>query len=101
VYDPATWGQGCGYEALGLWTDYLFSTLPWLKELVVETWTSNHAMRRIAVKIGYTLDSWIRSHDERASPWLIDDTMSYEIASSAWAALYPQGFAAHLHRGAT
>jgi len=33
LYDPATWGQGLGYEALGLWGDYLFTELPKIARL--------------------------------------------------------------------
>ncbi len=52
IYDPERWGQGLGYEALGLWTDHLFRTLPEIVRLDLRTWSGNRGMMRLAEKLG-------------------------------------------------
>ncbi len=49
-----------GYEALGLWSEYLFATMPRLPRLDLRTWSGNHGMMRLAEKLGYRLEARFR-----------------------------------------
>lgn len=65
LYDPATWGHGLGYEALGLWSDYLFDALPAIARLDLRTWSGNGGMirpglRHIARGVATALSGRIR-----------------------------------------
>ena len=41
VFESANWGRGFGYEALGIWSQYLFDALPELARLDLRTWSGN------------------------------------------------------------
>ncbi len=59
IYDPAYWNGGYGTEALTLWVDYLFSTMP-LARVGITTWSGNKRMMRAAEKIGMQLEGRMR-----------------------------------------
>ena len=60
IYDDKRWGQGIGTEALGLWTDYLFTHLTSAVRLDLRTWSGNPGMMRLAEKLGYKLEARFR-----------------------------------------
>ncbi|MEZ4730474.1 MAG: GNAT family protein [Caldilineaceae bacterium] len=60
IYDPAYWGRGLGYEALGMWTDYFFRTMPQIVRLGLRTWSGNGGMMRLATKLGFQEEMRLR-----------------------------------------
>ncbi len=94
VYDPANWGQGIGYEALGLWCDYLWAALPEIVRLDARTWSGNSGMMRLAEKLGFKKEARFRM--ARIVNGDYYDGMGYGILREEWEALYPDGFAVHL-----
>jgi putative hydrolase of HD superfamily len=60
IYDPEQWGCGIGYEALGLWSQYLFTAMPTLVRLDLRTWSGNVGMMRLAEKLGYREEARFR-----------------------------------------
>lgn len=53
LYDEKTWGQGFGFEALGLWCDYLFAENKEIARLDFRTWSGNHGMVHLAKELGF------------------------------------------------
>lgn len=94
IYDPANWGKGYGYQALGLWSDYLFRELPAIVRLDLRTWSGNRGMMRVAEKLGYVLEARFRR--ARIVDGVYYDGLGYGILRQEWQALYPYGFAATL-----
>lgn len=96
LYDEACWGKGLGYEALGLWGDYMFTTMPELARLDLRTWSGNTGMMRLAEKLGYREEARFRK--ARIVGGLYYDGMGYGVLREEWQQLYPDGFAASLAR---
>ena len=94
IYDPAYWGQGRGYDALGLWSDYLFQALPAIVRLDLRTWSGNGGMMRLAEKLGYQLEA--RFRQARIVNGRYSAGLGYGVLRAEWARRYPRGFAAHL-----
>lgn len=94
LFDPETWGKGIGYEALGLWTDYLFVTMPQLARSDLRTWSGNIGMMRLAGKVGYQQEARFRK--ARIVNGEYYDGMGYGVLREEWDARYPEGFAASL-----
>jgi len=94
VYDPDNWRRGVGYEALGLWCDYLWAAMPILVRLGLGTWSGNIRMMGLAEKLGFLEEA--RHRKARIVNGRYYDSMGYGILREEWAALYPDGFAAHL-----
>lgn len=82
IYDPAHWGQGIGYEALGLWGDYLFAVMPEIVRLDLRTWSGNTGMMRLAEKLGFQLEA--RFRDARIVNGRYYDGIGYGILRSEW-----------------
>lgn len=95
IFDPQHWGRGIGYEALGLWSQYLFDALPQIVRLDLRTWSGNTGMLRLAQKLGYQEEARFRM--ARIVHGAYYDGMGYGVLRSEWQARYGQGFAAHLH----
>lgn len=93
IFDPASWGQGRGYEALGLWSDYLFQSLPAIARLDLRTWSGNLGMMRVAEKCGYALEA--RFRQARVVHGRYYDGLGYGVLRDEWQQRYPLGFAAH------
>ncbi len=91
IFDPAYWGRGYGYEALGLWGDYLFRMMPKIVRLDLRTWSGNTRMMRLAEKLGYTLEARFRK--ARLVKGVYYDGIGYGILREEWAQKYPNGFA--------
>ena len=94
IYDPAHWRKGIGYEALGLWSDYLFATMPDIMRLDLRTWSGNTGMMKLAEKLGYQEEARFRM--ARVVDGEFYDGMGYGVLKSEWLAAYPNGFAQHL-----
>jgi RimJ/RimL family protein N-acetyltransferase len=94
IFDPTYWRQGIGYEALGLWSDYLFQTMPLIVRLDLRTWSGNKGMMRLAEKLGYVEEARFRM--ARIVNGEYFDGMGYGVLRSEWVARYPNGFVAHL-----
>ncbi|NDJ60957.1 MAG: GNAT family N-acetyltransferase [Chloroflexi bacterium] len=94
IYDPARWRQGLGYEALGLWSDYLFRVMPRFARLDLRTWSGNYGMMGLALKLGYMEEARFRR--ARIVDGNYYDGLGYGVLRDEWAARYPDGFAAHL-----
>lgn len=99
IYDPARWGQGLGYEALGLWTDYVFATKPEIVRVDLRTWSGNAGMMHLATKLGFLEEA--RFRHARIVAGQHYDALGYGVLRSEWQSRYPQGFAAHLYHQAT
>ncbi|WP_243292098.1 GNAT family protein [Bacillus sp. FJAT-47783] len=59
IYHPDYWSGGYGTEALRLWVDELFHTLP-LVRVGITTWSGNKRMIRCAEKLGMKLEGRLR-----------------------------------------
>jgi len=94
LYDPNCWNKGLGYEALGLWSDYLFRAQPDIVRLDLRTWSGNYGMMRLAEKLGYVEEARFRM--ARIVNGRYFDGLGYGVLREEWEALYPDGFAAHL-----
>lgn len=94
VYDPETWGRGHGYEALGLWGEYLFAAMPQLARLDLRTWSGNHGMMRLAEKIGFVEEARFRK--ARIVNGEYFDGLGYGMLREEWQERYPDGFARSL-----
>jgi RimJ/RimL family protein N-acetyltransferase len=94
IYDPQHWRQGIGYEALGLWSDYLLQAQPLFMRLDLRTWSGNAGMMRLAQKVGYKEEARFRK--ARIVDGQYYDGLGYGILREEWTARYPLGFAATL-----
>lgn len=84
IYNPALWGQGIGYEALTLWTDYLFEAFPAIVRLDLQTWSGNTGMMRLAEKLGYRLEG--RFTKARIVDGQYYDALGYGVMREDWLA---------------
>lgn len=84
------WGQGKGYETLGLWSDYLFHNEPQFVRLDLRTWSGNIGMMKLALKVGYKEEARFRM--ARIVNGEYYDGLGYGILRSEWETLYPDGF---------
>lgn len=91
IFDPTHWGQGIGYAALGLWTQYLFDELPQIVRLGLRTWSGNVGMVRLAEKLGFQEE--MRLRQARIVKGNYFDAMGYGVLRTDWTAQYPNGFA--------
>lgn len=94
VYNDAFWSKGIGYEALGLWGQYLFDEMPELVRLDLRSWSGNIGMMKLAKKLGYQLEATFRK--ARIVEGKYYDGVGYGVLRSEWDELYPKGFAQHL-----
>ena len=94
IFDDALWGQGHGFEALGLWSEYLFEHLADIVRLDLRTWSGNVGMMRLAEKTGYRLEATFRKARIVNGDYF--DGLGYGVLREEWQALYPEGFRAAL-----
>lgn len=90
IYDDSLWGQGLGYETIGIWGDYLFQTMPDLVRLDLRTWSGNKGMMRLAEKVGFQEEARFRMARIVNNEYF--DGMGYGILREEWEQLYPNGF---------
>lgn len=96
IYDPAYWGGGLGFEALGLWSDYILREMPELVRLGLGTWSGNVRMMRLAEKLGFKQEACFRK--ARIVRGAYYDSLGYGVLREEWEVRYPQGFAAFLQQ---
>lgn len=94
IHDPDNWRQGYGYEALGLWCEYIFQAGPHFARLDLRTWSGNSGMMRLAEKLGFQQEA--RFRNARIVNGEFYDGMGYGMLRSEWEIRYPDGFAASL-----
>ncbi len=90
IYNPDLWGYGLGYEALGLWTGYLFHELPDRPRLDLATWSGNAGMMRLAHKLGFAEESRERRAAEVGGRRF--DGVRFGLDRSEWDRRFPGGF---------
>jgi putative hydrolase of HD superfamily len=90
IYDESHWGKGIGYEALGLWTGFLFHALPDIARLDLRTWSGNRGMMRLAEKLGYVEEARFRR--ARIVDGKYYDGLGYGILREEWESRHPHGF---------
>ena len=90
VFDSAWWGQGIGYEGLGLWSQHLFDGMPELARLDLRTWSGNAGMMRLALKLGYSEEARFRK--ARIVDGQYYNGLGYGVLREEWEELYPSGF---------
>ncbi|SIS38357.1 GNAT family N-acetyltransferase [Salimicrobium flavidum] len=59
IYDSSYWEIGVGSQALKMWIDHLFQTMP-LARVGLRTWSKNMRMIHIATKLGMKEEARIR-----------------------------------------
>lgn len=90
IWNPEQWGKGYGYEALGLWCEYLFANEPKFVRLDARTWSGNGGMMKLAEKLGFTKEAIFRK--ARIVDGEYYDGLGYGILREEWQARYPNGF---------
>lgn len=94
IFDSEKWGRGLGYEALGLWSQYLFDSLKDIVRLDLRTWSGNPGMMRLAEKLGYREEARFRK--ARIVDGEYYDGMAYGVLREEWERSHPGGFAQSL-----
>lgn len=94
IYEPENWGLGIGYQALGLWSEYLLASMPHIARLDLRTWSGNAGMMRLAQKLGYLEEARFRK--ARIVGGRYYDALGYGVLREEWTLRYPHGFAAQL-----
>jgi RimJ/RimL family protein N-acetyltransferase len=94
IYDEALWGKGLGYEAFGLWCQYLFDASPDWMRLDARTWSGNIGMMKLAEKLGFQREATFRK--ARIVEGEYYDGIGYGILREEWAERYPDGFSSSL-----
>lgn len=92
LYDPANWGKGYGYEALGMWCEYMLEANTSLVRLDFQTWSGNTAMMRLAEKLGFRLEARFRKARIVRDEYY--DSIGFGVLRTEWEQMYPSGFSA-------
>lgn len=90
LFDPEVRGRGIGYEALGLWCEFLFCAVEALPRLDLRTWSGNLPMINTAEKLGFKEEARFRK--ARFIKGEYYDGMGYGVLREEWDARYPEGF---------
>lgn len=99
IYDAVYWGRGIGYEAFGLWSQYLFDAMPDIVRLDLRTWSGNMGMQGLARKLGYTEEARFRK--ARIVNGEYFDGLGFGILREEWDARYPDGFSPRVAQSRT
>lgn len=83
IFDPERWGRGLGAAALRQWCDYLWTAMPQLARLDLETWSGNTRMMRLAEKLGFRLEA--RYRKARVVDGVYHDAVGYGVLREEWA----------------
>ena len=87
---PSFGNKGYGYEALGLWCQYLFDSEPKFIRLDARTWSGNHGMMKLAEKLGFQQEAVFRKARIVGGEYY--DGLGYGILREEWQTRYPKGF---------
>ena len=93
IWNPENWHKGYGYEALGLWCEYLFEAIPEFVRLDARTWSGNTGMMKLAEKLGFTREATFRK--ARIVEGEYYDGLGYGILREEWQERYGVGFVAN------
>ncbi len=94
IYNPDMWGYGLGFEALGLWMEYLFGADPSIPTLDLHAWSRNQGMIRLAQKLGF---DEVTPHRRRFGIFTQrQDVAGFAMSRERWTERFPRGFAAEL-----
>ncbi len=85
IYRPEYWNGGYGSEALKLWIDHLFSSLP-LARVGLTTWSKNERMMRVAEKLGMQLEGRMRKCRIYEGEYY--DSIRMGVLREEWEAVY-------------
>ncbi len=96
IYDAANWRKGIGYEALGLWADYLFTEFHDSVRLDLRTWSGNNGMMGLARKLGFCEEARFRR--ARIVEGAYFDGLGFGILRDEWAAQFAGGFLASMEK---
>lgn len=96
IFNSDYWKKGIGYEALGLWNEYLFQEFPSIIRLDLRTWSGNKGMISLAEKLGYTKEACFRK--ARIVNGKYYDSLGYGILKEEWHEKYPNGFSKYLNK---
>ncbi|MGR8824532.1 GNAT family N-acetyltransferase [Leuconostoc mesenteroides] len=89
IYQQATWQQGIGTRALGMWLEILFEQYDSLPHIGLTTWSGNKAMMRVSEKLGLKLEGQIRQvRWWQGQYW---DSMKYGILRNEMTPISPSG----------
>ena len=94
IYDPEFWGKGFGYQAKGIWCQYLFDSEPKFVRLDMRTWSGNIGMMKVAKKLGFTKEAVFRM--ARIVEGEYYDGLGYGVLRTEWEERYAKGFASSL-----
>ena len=99
IYKSDFWGYGLGYEALGLWIDYLFAADPSLTRLELRTWAGNRGMVRLAHKLGFEEVTPVRRRRGLRFLTHKPEGVGFSLARQSWNGRFGAGFAVTLEGG--
>lgn len=94
IHNDAYWSKGIGYEAFGLWCQYLLDNMPELARLDLRSWSGNLGMMKLAEKLGFQLEATFRK--ARIVDGKYFNGVGYGILKEEWQNRYPKGFEQHL-----
>lgn len=92
IYNPDMWGYGLGYEAMGLWIEYLFGADPEIPTLELRTWNRNQGMVRLAHKLGF---DEVTPQRRRRGFGLLKrrpEGVGFLLQREVWLERFPRGF---------
>ncbi len=81
LYEARHWSRGYGSEALALWIDHLFETMP-LRRIGLRTWSGNRRMIGLARRLGFRQEAAFR--EAYATPKHAYDRLSFGLLRREW-----------------
>ena len=81
IYDARYWGRGYGTEALALWVEYLFETMP-VRRIGLRTWSGNPRMSRLARRLGFREEARFREAYQAGGRTY--DRLAYGLLRREW-----------------
>ena len=94
IFNPEFWGKGFGYEAMGIWCQYLFDNEPKFVRLDLRTWSGNIGMMKVAKKLGFIKEAVFRM--ARIVEGEYYDGLGYGVLRTEWEKRYAKGFSMSL-----
>lgn len=91
IYDERHWGKGIGYQALGLWCQFLFDNIDFIVRLDLRTWSGHKGMMKLAEKLHFKQEARFRK--ARIANGEFFDSIGYGILREEWNRHFPKGIA--------